>query len=109
MKGKRPSQVAEIVRRVVAAELFMATPELATSVTVTHVEVTPDLRHGIIWVGCTPEVETADVLVRLGKANHVFQRAVAAALATKFTPRLQFRLDESGAYAQEIDELLKRV
>jgi len=108
MKGKRVYQVEEVVRRTVAARIPMELPDLAPQVTVTRMDVSPDLRHATAWIGVVGDIDGDKALQRLSGLVGVFQAAIAKDLATKFTPRLHFKLDTNAQYAEDIDRLLKQ-
>lgn len=108
MKGKRVYQVEEVVRRAVAAQIPVELPDLAPSVTVTRMDVSPDLRHATAWIGVVGDIDADKAIQRLSGLVGAFQKSIAQALATKFTPRLHFRLDTNAQYAADIDELLKQ-
>ncbi len=108
MKGKRVYQVEEVVRRAVAAQIPLELPDLAPNVTVTRMDVSPDLRHATAWVGVVGRVEGDKAIQRLSGMSGAFQAAIAKALATKFTPRLHFRLDTNAQYAEDINRLLNQ-
>lgn len=108
MKGKRVYQVEEVVRRAVAAQIPLELPDLAPNVTVTRMDVSPDLRHATAWIGVVGKIEGDKAIQRLSGLSGAFQAAIAKALATKFTPRLHFRLDTNAQYAEDIDRLLKQ-
>ena len=108
MKGKRVYQVEEVVRRTVAAQIPMELPDLAPHVTVTRMDVSPDLRHATAWIGVVGNADADKAVERLSGLAGAFQQAIAKALATKFTPRLHFKLDTNAQYAADIDQLLKQ-
>ena len=108
MKNKRVYQVEEVVRRAVAAQIPMELPDLAPNVTVTRMDVSPDLRHATAWIGVVGAIDGEKAVERLHGLVGAFQMAIAKALATKFTPRLHFKLDTNSQYAADIDQLLKQ-
>ena len=80
----------------------------STIVSVSEVRVTPDLRAAIVFVYPLGGVGGDAVLAAL-KANARFLRgAIAKSLATKYTPDLSFRLDESFDTGAKIDAILRR-
>ena len=108
MRNKRVYQVEEVVRRAVAAKIPLELPDLAANVTVTRMDVSPDLRHATAWIGVVGKIDGEKAVERLHGMVGAFQMAIAKALATKFTPRLHFKLDTNSQYAAEIDQLLKQ-
>lgn len=108
MKNKRVYQVEEVVRRAVAVQIPQELPDIAPHLTVTRMDVSPDLRHATAWIGVVGKTDGDKAVERLSGLSGAFQQAVAKALATKFTPRLHFKLDTNAQYAEDIDRLLKQ-
>lgn len=111
-KSVRTLRVGEQVRHALAdllARREVRDPVLeATIVSVSEVRVTPDLRHAIVFVYPLGGMGGDAVLAAL-KANARFLRGeVARSLATKYTPDLSFRLDESFDTGAKIDAILRR-
>lgn len=102
---QRQERMAQIVRKVVAEKLR----ELATStyLTVTEVDVAPDLKHATVWISnigpITGDVELAEVLADF-KAE--LQQALADYLQTKYTPRLHYKYDSGSPEGSRIQKLL---
>lgn len=78
----------------------------ATTVSVTEVRMTPDLRNAAAYV--KPLLgQDEDVVVKALRTNTAFfQREVAKRLGLKFAPKLQFKPDESFDEAERIERLL---
>ncbi|HEY1096188.1 MAG TPA: 30S ribosome-binding factor RbfA [Alphaproteobacteria bacterium] len=110
---QRQLRVNEAIRHIIAAQLMrgdvMVDERLrGQSVTVTEVEVGPDMRHATAFV--TPlggGAVTKDVLDALNDAAPQFTHAVAKDLVMKYTPRIRFAYDERFDYADKINVLLK--
>jgi ribosome-binding factor A len=77
-------------------------------VTVSKVETTKDLRWAKVWISVFNDDEQA-VLKEIEKNIYRIQGEVNKEFATKIIPRLQFFLDKSPAYAQHIDELIRKI
>ena len=113
-KGKsvRLLRIGEQVRHAVADLLgrrAVRDPVLEnTIISVSEVRVTPDLRAAIVFVHPLGGANGDAVLAAL-KANARFLRGeIAKSLATKYTPDLTFRLDESFDAGARIDAILRR-
>ncbi|KLI64150.1 30S ribosome-binding factor RbfA [Aurantiacibacter marinus] len=78
----------------------------ASSISVTEVRMSPDLRNAKVYV--KPLLgQDEDVIIKALRTNTAFfQREVAQRLGLKFAPKLQFRADESFDEASRIEELL---
>jgi ribosome-binding factor A len=113
-KGKsvRLLRIGEQVRHAVAdllARRAVRDPVLEnTIVSVSEVRVTPDLRAAIVFVYPLGG-EGGDAVIAALKANARFLRGeIAKSLATKYTPDLTFRLDESFDTGAKIDAILRQ-
>ncbi len=106
----RVLKVAERVRHILSE--LLARGEVhdetvtATSIAVTEVRMTPDLRNAAVYVKPLLGAEEAAVLKALRQNTAFFQREVAKRLGLKFAPKLQFKPDESFDEADRIERLL---
>ena len=106
--SQRIAKVESLVQQVVARSLIEVLPGESARLTITGVDVAPDIRSAIVWVGVLADDEAAqqalfDRVVGLGG---VLQQHLAKVITTKFVPRLTFRLDTGGSYAEHINRLL---
>lgn len=110
--SRRPEQVAETIRQVLA-DVFMREevrdPRVG-AVTVTAVRVTNDLSHARVLVA-TPgeEADRTRALQGLQSAAGFLRSRVARALTTRIVPELHFELDRGLEHAARIDELLNAI
>lgn len=74
-------------------------------VTVTAVETAPDLKNATIWVSVLTDEKMA--MDELEANKSVIQHEITSKMATKYTPKITFRIDKSGEHAARIDELLR--
>jgi ribosome-binding factor A len=76
-------------------------------VTVTGVDVSPDLKHARVYVAPHGDAEVcARALAGLRSARAYLQAQVGRRLRLRFTPELRFELDESLDRVARLDELL---
>ena len=105
--SQRTEKVESLIQQVVAAGLLNELGGDMARVTVTRVDVSPDLRHAIVWIGIVAEGEAQEQLFkRVEGLRPDLQRDVAAQLTTKYVPRLSFKLDTGGEYAAQMERLL---
>ena len=78
-----------------------------TIISVSEVRVTPDLRHAIVFVKASNGDDEA-VVKALAQHRGWLRGEVAKRLATKYTPDLAFRRDDSYDVGARIDAVLKR-
>lgn len=103
------SQRVRRVESVVLQTVARCLPELMSSgsgrVSVTAVEVTPDLRQATVWVDILGD-DSGEIFNQVVGLKPQLQRQVAAAMTTKFVPKLHLRQDKGGEYADHISRLL---
>jgi ribosome-binding factor A len=114
--GAGPSQrqlkVGEQIRRALSDALIRGETHepglMGTSVTVSEVKVTPDLRHATAFVMPLGGRRADETLAALGRARGELRRWVARTMTTKYTPDITFRLDESFDRMDEVRKMFDR-
>ena len=110
-RGKRPEQVAEMVRQVVGEALLreVRDPRLGL-VTVTRAEVSGDLAQARVFVAVHGSDDDGQrALEGLESAAGFLRSRVAKALASRTTPELLFELDRGLLHAARINQVLERL
>lgn len=80
------------------------------NVTVTYVEVAPDMRSAKIHVSIMGNETQQNLSLRgLQNAAGFLQRQVAEKIDTRYTPRLQFVLDQGVKHSIAVAEILREV
>ena len=104
MAGRRLERVAEAIREVVSsAILFELKDPRVQGVTVLGAEVTGDLRHAKVFVSLMGDAKQQKLTMHgLEHARGFLQSKVAQRLQTRWTPVLQFAVDESVKKSIEI-------
>lgn len=103
----RTARVNQVLQQVIAEELERVAsddPRLEL-VTVTGVDVDPDLRHATVWLGSLSEAAAealAEDRVRL-------QGAIADQVRLKRTPLLSFSADPAVASGNRIEDIIRRL
>jgi ribosome-binding factor A len=97
-------RVNQVLRQVVAEELErLADADELPMVTVTSVEVAPDMRSAVVYLASLPE-ETA---VLLEERRVHLQKLIGLQMTIKRTPRLSFQADPAIAAGTRVEELLR--
>ena len=78
------------------------------SVTISEVKASPDLRNATVYVTALGGEGTPEAVRALNGARGPIRRVLGTKIATKFTPELAFRADDSFDEAQRIEALLAR-
>ncbi|HEY6809247.1 MAG TPA: 30S ribosome-binding factor RbfA [Gemmatimonadales bacterium] len=108
----RPERVAELVRQTVAAFLTgdARDPRIGF-VTVTGVEVSPDLSHAQVHVSvmAADEDEKARSLEGLASAARYIRAQLSKELRLRTSPEIHFLLDRGLEHAKRIDDVLRQL
>ncbi len=108
--SQRTEKVQSLVRQTVASTLAESLAGDNALVTVTGVDVAPDLKQAIVWIGLLGSDKDQSRVWELVEANRPeVQAAVAKVMTTKYIPHLEFRRDTGGDYAQHIEGLIKQL
>lgn len=104
-------RVGESVRHAISSVLArgdIQDPELEkTSVTVSEVRVSPDLRHAKVYVMPLGGDKDGKIVKALNRHTAFIRGQMGKALTMKYTPQLRFKLDESFDEATHIDAILR--
>ncbi|MBA4372191.1 MAG: 30S ribosome-binding factor RbfA [Thermodesulfovibrio sp.] len=107
---KRSQRVSDLLREEVADIIMykLKDPRIGF-VTVTGVDLSPDLKNAKVFVSILKEEEREPTLDALTSSKAFMRATLAKRLKMKFIPHLDFRLDSSIDYGFKIDKLLKEV
>jgi ribosome-binding factor A len=108
--GRRPRRVANLIKeslgRILIRE-FQGTG--AGLITVTRVEMTPDLQTAHVYVSFIGAINPEEALTLLDKRKGYLRKVVASEVKLKYNPTLIFSLDPVPEYETRIDDLIKRL
>ncbi len=109
MPAKRTERVAALLQAALAELLLREVKDPRVSlVTVTGVDLSPDLKHAHVFVSVLGDDEARTrSLEGLTSARAYLQAQVGRRLALRFTPELRFALDPSFAAADRVERLLR--
>ena len=108
---RRPERLAESLKEAIAEVVGfeMDDPRLET-VTVTDVEVSPDLRDAKVYVLISgKDSEVSDALRSLKNAATFVRQQVAMSLDLRFAPHVHFVRDTAEENAARVGELLQEL
>lgn len=83
--------------------------DAASKVTVTEVRVSPDLKHATAYVISLGGSDMDKILPALNDESHTLQKEINRQTELKFTPKLQFRMDDTFDKALKIDTILNTI
>jgi ribosome-binding factor A len=110
-QGSRPSRVADQIRAELASLLAREVHDPGIGfVTLTRVEVTPDLQQARVYYTALGDEKTRTASGRaLGRAAPFLRRQIGSRLRLKRVPELTFVFDESVAGQDRIEQLLHEI
>jgi ribosome-binding factor A len=110
-QGSRPDRVADQIRSEVASMLARDVHDPGIGfVTITRVQVTPDLQHARIhYTALGDDKARAATAKALGRAAVFLRRQIGSRLRLKRVPELEFLYDESIAGQDRIEQLLNSI
>src|ERR1700741_1668572 len=110
--GQRQLRVGEEIRHLLADLLErgnMRDPELrSASITVTVVDVSPDLRNATAFVMPLGGVDEKRLLAAMRRAAPWFRARVGERAGLRYAPEIRFQIDRSFDEADRIGNLLRR-
>ena len=108
----RQLRVGEELRHIVSSLLLRADlrdPDLVgVSVTVTEVTVSPDLKNATAYVTPLGGVNDDKVVAALNRSSAFLRGQLGRSVHLKFTPKLNFKIDDSFANATRIEDLIRK-
>ena len=108
--GARPERVAEEFREVLAEEIPRLKDPRVGFVTVTRVEVSPDLRRATIYYTVMGKKrDLRATRAGLQSARSHLRGVLGQQVRLKFTPELEFEEDVGLAQVERVTELLKQI
>ena len=111
MSSRRAQKVAEAIREVVSMAILTEIKDpRVKDVTVTYVEVSSDLRHAKVHVSVMGDETRQQLSLKgLQSAAGFLQAKIAQQVEMRYTPRLNFFLDQGVKHSIEIARILREV
>ena len=113
--SQRMLRVAEQIKEVLAQSLLRGhfhdplLIDAAANVTVTEVRVSPDLKHATAYVISLGGKNMDEFLPALNEEAYNFQKEINRQTQLKFTPRLQFRKDETFDKVSRLENIMHNI
>jgi len=106
-RSSRMRKVDELMREVIADEVARLKDPRLGFVTVTHVRTSPDLRRATVYYSVLAADDREGTAQALASASRRLQSAVARQGHLKYTPVLEFALDDALERGLRINQLLR--
>ena len=112
MASNRIGRINEEIQRELAEQIrYLKDPRVSQvgMVSIIRVDTTGDLRYARVYVSVLDKNQEKDVLKGLKSASGFLRRELGARLKLRYTPELQFVMDDSIAYGAHILDMLHNV
>lgn len=108
---ERTDRIAEEMRREIDHIIRedLNDPRIAGTFSITHVDVTRDLRYAKVFVSIMEPENRAPMMAALKKAAGYVRRSIAKRVQIRYTPELLFELDTNIEYGVHITSLIDHV
>ncbi len=111
MQGKRIERIAELIKQSLGQNILtkIRDPRLGF-ITVTHVDITPDLRYAKVFYSVLGDEKIKkSTSVALDRARGFLQKELAHEIKMRVTPILQFQYDDSLEQNLKIEQILRKI
>ena len=113
IKSQRQLKVGEELRHLISNALlrssFYDEHIENNNITITEVNVSPDLKNAVVYVMPLGGKKKLDVLNSLNKATGRLKKIISSNLSLRQTPKLIFKIDETFEYAKKINDILDKI
>lgn len=111
--GQRQLRVGERIRHILAevlqrGDLHDPVLSQASLITITSVEVGPDLKHATAYVMPLGGKNADEIVHALNRAQGYFRSQIAPELEMRYSPKVSFRIDHSFEQADAIEKVLRQ-
>ena len=112
-KSQRQLRVGEELRHLISNALLRETfyDQIIENndITITEVNVSPDLKNAKVYIMPLGGENKFEVLESLNKANGRIKKLISNNINLRQIPKLQFRIDETFEYAKNIENILQKI
>lgn len=109
-EGARPERVAEEFREILAEEIPRLKDPRVGFVTITHVDVSPDLRRAtVLYTVLGEDRDRRRTRAGLQSAQAHLRAALGHQVRMRFTPELAFKEDVGLGHVERVSELLRQI
>ena len=113
VKSQRQLKVGEELRHLISnallRESFYDEYIENNNITITEVNVSPDLKNAKVYVMPLGGTNKLDVLNSLNNAMGRIKKSISSNISLRQTPKLIFKIDETFEYAKKINDILDKI
>jgi ribosome-binding factor A len=108
--GRRAKKVASLIKETLSRILIRDFQGAGAGlITVTRVEMTPDLQAAHVYLSFFGDIEACATLDLLEKRKGYIRKSIASEVKLKYNPTLIFSQDPTPEYQNRIDSLIERL
>ena len=112
-KSQRQLRVGEELRHLISnalhRETFYDAVLESNNITVTEVNVSPDLKNAKVFIMPLGGENKIEVLESLNRLKGYIQKLISSEIQLRQIPRLSFVIDSTFEYANKIDNIIKNI
>ena len=112
-KSQRQLRVGEELRHLISnvllRESFYDHIIENNTITITEVNVSPDLKNAKVYIMPLGGENKLEVLDSLNKSNGRIKKLISSNINLRQIPKLQFKIDETFEYAKKIENILQKI
>ena len=112
-KSQRQLRVGEELRHLISNALLRETfyDQIIenNTITITEVNVSPDLKNAKVYIMPLGGENKLEVLDSLNKSNGRIKKLISSNINLRQIPKLQFKIDETFEYAKKIENILQKI
>tara|TARA_B110000467_G_scaffold44551_1_gene40832 strand:- start:445 stop:849 length:405 start_codon:yes stop_codon:yes gene_type:complete len=112
-KSQRQLRVGEELRHLISnalhRETFYDAVLESNNITVTEVNVSPDLKNAKVFIMPLGGENKIEVLESLNRIKGYIQKLISSEIQLRQIPRLSFVIDSTFEYANKIDNIIKNI
>ena len=113
VKSQRQLRVGEELRHLISdallRESFYEEHIKDNNITITEVNISPDLKNAKVYVMPLGGKNKLDVINSLNKITGRLKKIISNNISLRQTPKLLFKIDETFDYAKNIYEILEKI
>ncbi|RUM36828.1 MAG: 30S ribosome-binding factor RbfA [Desulfobulbus sp.] len=109
-KSTRPERVAEAIQQELSLLLLQKVrDERLSQVTISNVQMSPDLKRAKVFFLVPKGVSSARALKGMERARGFFRSSIARAMNLRYTPDLVFFYDHQNEEIERLDEIFAQI
>lgn len=106
--SERQSKIANLLKEIVAT-FVLHEANTNPMITVTRVDISPDLKRAIVFFTTIPDGREQDALIFLKRSASDLRKYVKQKASFKHIPHFDFMVDAGERHRQHIDEVMEEI